>query len=96
MKIYTVTTLRGALAAGKRTVGYYEKFEEAEDVVLNNICDICEEGYYHFAVIEEVEPGIYMVPRTEIWYKWNREKGQYENIIEKPDRFKQIAGWSMG
>ena len=96
MPIYTVTTLRGALAAGNRAIGYFETFKEAEEVVINNELDICEEGYYHYAVIEEVHPGIYTVPRTEIWYKWNREKGQYENIIEKPDRFKQICGWSLG
>ena len=96
MKIYTVTTVRGALAAGSRAVGYYETFEEAEDVVINNILDICEEGYYHYAVIEEVEPGIYTIPRTEIWYRWDREKGQYINLPEKPERFKQVAAWSLG
>lgn len=93
--IFTITTIRHALLAGSRSVGYYNTFEQADQEVRNNSLDINECGYYPFAVIEPLEQGIYQYPREEFWYKWNREKDQYEPC-EKPDRFKQVCGWSLG
>lgn len=93
--IFTVTTIRHALAAGNRAVGFFETFDEADEAVKNNVMDINECGYYRFAVIEEVLPGVYMHPRKELWYKWNHEKDSYEPC-DKPERFKQVIGWSLG
>lgn len=93
--IYTITTVRGALQAGSRAVGFFHNVEEAEEALKKNIMDINECGYYPFAVIESVSPGIYMYPRDEFWYKFNRKTEEYEPC-EKPERFKQIIGWSLG
>lgn len=93
--IYTVTTIRHALAAGNRAVGFFHDFEHAEEALTQNIMDINECGYYPFAVIEAVPPGFYTYPREELWYKWNRDSGVYEPC-EKPERFKQVVGWSLG
>jgi hypothetical protein len=93
--IYTITTIERSLAAGKRAVGFFHEFENAERVVVNNYGDINEMGYYPFAVIEKTEPGIYMYDREEYWYQWNRETKCYERI-EKPERFKQVVGWGLG
>lgn len=93
--IFTVTTVRHALAAGNRAVGYYYTFVDADADVRENVMDINEGGYYFYAVIEEVLPGIYMHPRKELWYKWNRDNETYEPC-EKPERFKQVIGWSLG
>lgn len=94
--IFTVTTIRHAmLIGGHRAVGFFHEFESAEYALVNNIMDINECGYYPFAVIEEVEPGFYTYPRKELWYQWNRDKGIYEPC-EKPERFKQTVGWSVG
>jgi len=93
--IYTVTTVRGALAAGSRAVGFYYTFEEANECIENNDLDINEAGYYHFAVIEKVIPGLYTYPRDEFWYRWDNGKEQYI-ACEKPERFKQVCGWSLG
>ena len=93
--IFTVTTIRHALQAGNRAVGFFHEFDSAEYALVNNILDIYEEGYYPYAVIEEIEPGFYAYPRKELWYHWNRETGKYEPC-EKPERFQQIAGWSLG
>jgi hypothetical protein len=93
--IYTVTTIRHALAAGNRSVGFFHTFEEAEQVLKENIMDINECGYYKYAVIEIVPPGIYTYPREELWYKWNHEKDSYEPC-PKPERFQQVVGWSLG
>jgi len=93
--IYTITTIRGFLAGGSRAVGYAFKFEDAESWLKDNVMDINEMGYYPFAVIEPVEEGIYMHPHVEHWYQYDKEKNQYEPC-EKPERYKQVIGWSLG
>jgi len=93
--IYTVTTMKGALAAGSRAVGYFYTFDDANECIECNDLDINEHGYYPYAVIEEVIPGIYTYPRVEHWYKWNRNEEKYEPC-EKPERFRSTFGWSMG
>ena len=94
-EICTITTVRGALDAGSRCVGFYHDFEKACDVVQRNICDINEMGYYPYAVIEVVGEGIYAYPRKEFWYKWNHDTERYEDC-PKPEKFKQVVGWSVG
>jgi hypothetical protein len=93
--IYTITTVRGYLAGGSRAVGYFHSFEDADVALRDNVMDINECGYYPYAVIEPVEEGIYMHPRDEHWYRFNKEKDQYEPC-EKPERYKQVVGWSLG
>ena len=93
--IYTITTIRNFLAGGSRAVGFAYKFENAEKWLKQNVMDINECGFYNFAVIEPILEGIYMYPRVEHWYVYNKEKDQYEPC-EKPDRYKQTIGWSLG
>jgi hypothetical protein len=93
--IFTVTTVRHALQAGSRCVGFYYTFEEAKESIIENVMDICEQGYYLYAVIEKITPGVYIYPRDETWFQWSRDAGRYESC-EKPERFKQTAGWSLG
>lgn len=95
--IYTITTVRAALAAGSRSVGYFYDLQTAKEAVEENDLDICECGYYKYAVIEEVYQGLYTYTfeRKEHWYVWNNEKEQYVPC-EKPERFKNTYGWSLG
>ena len=93
--IYTITTVRLALGAGVRCVGYYHNYSDAELAVIENDLDINEMGYYPYAVIEQVTPGIYTVPRPEFWYQWNGETEKYESC-PKPERFAKVAGWGIG
>jgi hypothetical protein len=37
-----------------RTIGMFEKFEDAEKIVKNNHCDICE-TIYNFAIVEKIQ-----------------------------------------
>lgn len=94
--IFVVTTIRHALRAGSRSVGFFHEFKHADEAVRGNDCDLNECGHYPFAVIEETDIGIYSYPRKGIWYKWNRDKEVYEQIAEKPERFQQICGWGLG
>ena len=93
--IYTITTIRPAAHQYHRAVGYFYTFKDADEALRENVMDINECNYYPYAVIEPVIEGIYCHPRKEHWYKFNRQKDQYEPC-EKPDRFKQIIGWSLG
>jgi hypothetical protein len=92
--IYTVTTLRGSLYGGTRCVGFYHDVENAKHAVEENACDINECGYYHFAVIEKVTPGIYNFELDTLWYRWDSTKGYQP--CEKPERFKRVICFGIG
>lgn len=96
MSIYTITVIKNSLMpGGTRAVGYYETLEEAQEAVNDNNCDINEDEYYPYAVIEKVDSGIFTFPREEWWYHWNNIKEGYVQIV-KPDKFARICLWSLG
>lgn len=93
--IFTVTTLRGALAALPRTVGFYYTLEEAKEAVEENHYDIAEEGYYPYCIIEEKHVGVYNFDNlNEWWYRWWGDK--MYRPCEKPESFKRTVCFSMG
>ena len=63
-KIYLVATFRKIDAKygveGSRTVGWFPTKKDAMKCVLENWGDIYEDGWYPYAVIEDVQPGLYM------------------------------------
>lgn len=97
MKVYFVSTIinidiEGTI--GTRTVGYFEDLETARQCIEENWGDIYEDGYYKYAVIEDVEPGLYMSgSATPIFFKWI--DGKYQEI-EKPAELKGIVGFTIG
>ena len=93
--IYTITTIRSFLAGGCRGVGYAHTMEDANNWVVQNAFDINECGYYPYAVIEEVEEGIYSFPRIEHWYEYNKESDTYMPC-EKPERYRSTVCWGLG
>ena len=97
MKVYFVATIRNIDiegTMGTRVVGYFEDLETAKKCVEENWGDIYENGYYKYAVIEDVEPGLYMsAEATPIFYKW--KDGKYQEI-EKPSELKGIVGFTIG
>ncbi len=97
MKVYFVATIRNINlegTMGTRTVGYFETLEEARKCVEENWGDIYEEGYYKYAVIEDVEPGIYMSAESNpIFFKW--KDGKYQEI-ERPVELKGFFGFTIG
>jgi len=92
--IYTVTTLRGALHSGTRCVGFYHDVRDAQKAVEENAMDINECGYYHFAVIEKVNPGVYNFGMDAWWYKWHNTEGY--KPCDKPERFKRVVCFGIG
>lgn len=97
MKVYFVATIRNIDiegTTGTRVVGYYEDLETARKCVEENWGDIYEDGYYKYAVIEDVEPGLYRsCDSTPIFFKW--EDGGYEEI-DKPTELKGFFGFTIG
>jgi hypothetical protein len=94
--VYFVTTLQLEPENVKRSrcVGYFLKPADAFTCVEENWGDIYENGYYEYAVVEEVKPGIYSYPRKEWWYKWKKGVGYLET--EKPEAMKRTVGFSVG
>ena len=102
-RIYCVATVRHG--GESRTVGYFFHRDDATYVVETNSCDIYENGYYPYAVIEEVLPGVYPIhpdhwndSSHQMWYRWrsfNEDVPGYK-LTEKPKQFSKIICWTMG
>ena len=102
--IYTITTIPATFPhKDSRCVGWFEHCDDAFNEIRHNAGDIYEEGHYRYAVIEEVQPGIYTFPRKEFWFEWYEGRPDsgfpssgYIILENKPNRFKQTVCWSMG
>lgn len=99
--IYTITTLKTIYGycnpvhkyeLGSRCVGFFYRFKDAIEAVKENHCDIYENGYYPFCVIEGVEQGFYNM-KNEFWFQW--KDGEYKEI-EKPESLKQTCCFGIG
>lgn len=79
-----------------RTMGYYRNREKAVDAVTDNVLDIHEHSY-NYAVVEEMDEGVYPMCKSEQWFKWegDNETGKYV-CVPQPEQFKGIINWSMG
>ena len=108
MKIYLIATIKNIQSATEarkagtygiaeieesRTIGYFLTLEDAKRVVKNNICDI-HEDYYRYAVIEEVEPGLYSSTESKsFWYRWT---ARGYRRIQKPSQLNQVVSFTIG
>lgn len=70
---------------GTRCVGYLSDREKTIDAVKNNACDIYEAGAYPYVVIEHIEEGFYQYDFEPLWFKYNRESEQYDELEKEPD-----------
>lgn len=97
MELYFVATIRDVDhtgTTGSRTVGYFETLEDARKCVEENWGDIYEHGYYKYAIIEDVGPGLYATCySTPIFFKW--EDGGYKEI-ERPVELQDMFGFTIG
>lgn len=98
--VYFVATIRNIDpkygTMGTRTVGYFEELDTAKKCVKEEWGLIAEDGYYKYAVIEGVEPGLYRSsdPAVKpIFYKW--VNGKYRKIA-KPAALKHLVGFTIG
>lgn len=76
-----------------RIVGFSESFEDAEDSVLHNALDIAEHLYW-YAVIQEINPGLYPTVENEWWYRFNQERDGFDPM-PYPDVLPENDGYYM-
>ena len=101
-KIYLVATFRKYSAEygteGSRTVGWFPTKKDAVKCITENWGDIYEDGYYPFAVIEDVQPGLYQTcESTPIFFKWEGDvkTGGYKKT-KKPKELGHFFGFTIG
>lgn len=73
---YSVNRLKFPEFKDRCCVGFFEKLEEAEKIVLNNGGDIWE-TCYDYAVIEKIEYGLYPFSEVVNFYKYDMDKNIY-------------------
>ena len=92
--IFTITMVEAR--GSNRIVGWFNKYDEAEYIVLNNINDINECSYL-FCVIEEISGGyVYPCPpKNEWWFRWYKNENKYKGIL-KPGMYKRVVSFGIG
>lgn len=78
----------------ERIVGYYTDKDKAFNAVIGNACDI-NETCYDYALIEEVEEGLYNAAFNRWIFKYNKDADKYEQI-EELDFMKHFSGFTIG
>ena len=101
-KIYLVATFRKYSAEcgieSSRTVGWFPTKKDAVRCVTENWGDIYEDGYYPYAIIEDVELGLYMTAEsTPIFFKWKGDvkTGSYKKM-KRPKELDHFFGFTIG
>ena len=95
-EIYTITTM--ADISNSRCIGWFSKFEYAENEILNNTYDMYE-GMYRYAIIEKVNEGLYGSFGTDLritFYEWDKNLGCYLKLDGIPISYKQMCGLGIG
>ena len=78
-----------------RTFGYFSDSETCTKALNGNCCDMCEAGYYTYAVIEEISEGIHQHAKQIAWFCWDEEKeGFYKT--EKPEWAGNWCNFALG
>lgn len=86
--------IKGIDFGSERIVGWYSDYKDAYEAVLNNACDIWE-TCYDYALLEEIEEGLYHPASSRWWFKHNLEENRYEEIPE-PEFCKVYSGFTIG
>lgn len=88
--------------AGKRsrTWAWYKNLPEALQACSSNEGDLFEEGYYRYACVEAVEPGMLGDSEAVAWYEARYTSGRIDpevvRLPEAPRAFEGTCGFSVG
>jgi len=97
--VHTAEDIKAAKErASSATFGWTETFEEADELVRTNSCDI-HETCFAYMVIEKYPEGIYLPPVEEHWYRWistglGHDQGYYEPC-EKPAGLENVISFGI-
>jgi len=103
--IYLVTCIRpiivkdklrfGSKKTSSRCWGWYSDMDTATKHVKKNVTDICEDGFYTFAVIEKVPAGILPIGIEEVkWFQWSFLKNKFA-VCKKPEWSERTVNWGI-
>lgn len=85
-----------------RIVGFMHDKKKAIEIIEDNVGDLYEEGYYPYALVEEVPEGIYGIARNlpfedrVTWFKWDKTEKAYKQIEKCPDDLDGVVNLSIG
>lgn len=71
------------------TDGWFETAEKSIEAALCNYGDLSEDGMNTYLLVGSMSPGVYPIVEDISWFKWNKERGEY-NRTDRPDFAK---GW---
>lgn len=78
-----------------RDWGYYFEEKDARDVIENNLTDISELDYYHFALLAKKGEGPLAIGEPIQWYEfvWDEKRSKLLRVdkIECPEQYKQLC-----
>ena len=57
-----------------RTFGYFGNYATCRKALNGNWCDMCEAGYYTYAVVEKIGKGIHSHAKQIAWFCWDEER----------------------
>jgi hypothetical protein len=96
-EIFIVSTIkaddskRHPLGRDTRSWGYGWSFDDAEEMLYSDIDDEC--GYYKYAVIEMVSPGVYTQALALQWYV--SDNGVWAKC-DRPEEYANIINFGIG
>ena len=78
--------------------GLFKEKEEAISIIVNNVCDLAEDGYYPYALVEQVNYGLYGIGAASplhVWYRWDSVAEKYLEIDKRPDDLAVIVQFTL-
>lgn len=83
MKLYIVKTFHryNKVDFNSSTDAVYESFDEALNCVLQNRCDISDDGYNQYACVGEIELGCYPTADEKVWFIWDKAAKEYVRSV---------------
>lgn len=94
MYFITMIQIKNNEEEDRRCVGYFDNFNEAEHVIINNICDL-NETIYNYGLIENIKSGLYQYDENPIWYKFDEKSNKYFKC-DRPKGFENYTGFAIG
>lgn len=103
MIVFTITVLDiigDPVLGNRRTPAIFTTLKDAIQSVRNNECDIADDGYYQYAVIEETSLNI-VYPVSAIkkwWFKYNSITNEFEPLesTSLPNQLSRLCGFGIG
>ena len=88
--MYFIATIRtkDRVVDDQRCVGFVRHYSTAHKQIMRNACDIFEDGYYRYAVIVKIGPGLYPDVEEVQWFE-----RYVDGTIATIDRPKRLDRW---